>query len=95
MRIFDAFWRHDTRSLHDINHALLLLLIMEALGTLIRNADNWQILQGLGFYSIPHHATLYTDDLILFIRSCVEDLHVMKHIFEIFHGASGLGWNLA
>jgi hypothetical protein len=74
---------------------MLFLLIMEALGALIRNADNWQILWGLGVYSIRHRALLYTDDLILFIKPRVEDLHVMKHIFEIFHGASGLGWNLA
>jgi hypothetical protein len=44
---------------------------------------------------IPHRASLYSDDLFLFVRPHAEDLQVMWHIFSIFEGASGLGCNQA
>jgi hypothetical protein len=42
-----------------------------------------------------HRASLYVDDLILFIRPRAADLQVMRLIFSVFEGASGLGCNLA
>jgi hypothetical protein len=74
---------------------MLFLLVMEVLSALIRRADEWQLLQGLGIHNIPHRASLYADDLILFIRPCAPDLQVMRLIFSLFEGASGLGCNLA
>jgi hypothetical protein len=74
---------------------MLFLLVMEVLSALIRKADQWQLLRGLGVHSITHWTSLYVDDLILFVRPHAEDLQVMRHIFSIFEGASGLGCNLA
>jgi hypothetical protein len=74
---------------------MLFLLVMEVINALIRKADQWQPLRGLGVHSITHWTSLYVDDLILFVRPHAEDLQVMRHIFLIFEGASGLGCNLA
>jgi hypothetical protein len=71
---------------------MVFLLIMEVLSALIRKADHSQLLQHLGVRTIPHRAPLYADELI---RPHSEDLQVMRHIFSIFEGASGLGCNLA
>jgi hypothetical protein len=38
---------------------------------------------------------MYADNLILFSRLVEQDLQLLRSIFDIFHGASGLGYNLS
>jgi hypothetical protein len=49
----------------------------------------------VGVRAIPHRASLYANDLILFLRPWVQDQEIMKIIFDVFKGASGFGCNLS
>jgi hypothetical protein len=75
--------------------ARLLLLVMEILNTLIHKADEWLLLHQLAPRVIPHRASIYANDLMLFIRPQPQDLLLLEAIFEMFQGASGLRHNLA
>jgi hypothetical protein len=47
---------------------MLFLLIMEVLSAVIRKVDAWGLLSQLGVHAIPHRTSMYTDDLILFVK---------------------------
>jgi hypothetical protein len=66
------------------------ILIMEDVITLIRAADNHSLLQQLQVRAIPHRASLYADDLVVFLRPVSQDSQLMRDIFDLFQGASGL-----
>jgi hypothetical protein len=36
---------------------------------------------------------MYAYDLILFVKPETQDLQLVRCIFDLFHGASGLGYN--
>jgi hypothetical protein len=38
---------------------------------------------------------MYVDDLILFVNPLTQDLQLLRSIFDVFHGASGLGYILS
>lgn len=73
---------------------MLFLLVMEALSALIRKADDWRLFADIGAKEIPHRASLYADDLIMFISPVSRDLWTTCAIVKVFEGASGLGCNL-
>lgn len=73
---------------------MLFLLVMEALSALIRKADEWHLFADIGAKEIPHRASLYADDLILFISPVERDLRTTREILKVFEGASGLGCNM-
>jgi hypothetical protein len=73
---------------------LLFLLVMEVLGALIRKADAWSLLQPFRA-RIPHRASFYADDLVLFISPNPRDIQMTHNILSVFEDASGLGCNLA
>jgi hypothetical protein len=62
---------------------------MEVLNALIRKADGWSLLLVHGW------ASLYADDLVVFISPSATDLQVARRILDLFCDASGLGCNLA
>jgi hypothetical protein len=74
---------------------MLFLLMMEVLNAMIRKADEWNLLEKFGVCAIPYHTSMYLDDLILFTKPNEQDLQVLKSIFDIFRGASVLGYNLS
>jgi hypothetical protein len=74
---------------------MLFLLVMEVLSALIQKVDHWSLLQQLGTNTIPHRASFYVDDLILFVPPEEQDLLTLRHVFEVFEGASRLGCNLS
>jgi hypothetical protein len=53
---------------------MLFLLVMQVLNALIRKAEQCHLLQDLAIRSIPHRASLYAMDFILFLypraRTC-------------------------
>jgi hypothetical protein len=55
----------------------LFVLVMEVLGALIRNADEWGLFHLLGLQVIPFKASFYADDLVLFICPHVQDLQLL------------------
>ena len=55
-----GLWQGDPLS------PMLFILIIEAFSAMIHRADEAGFLQPLGVRAIPHRASLYADDLILF-----------------------------
>lgn len=43
---------------------------------------------------IKYHASVYADDLVIFLAPSVQDFNCIRHILELFAGASGLSTNL-
>jgi hypothetical protein len=83
-----GLWQGDPLSM------MLFLLVMELLHKLIRCAERWSLLQPLGPWCISYRAALYADDLVLFICPLERYLQVLRIIFDLFEGASGLGCNV-
>jgi hypothetical protein len=73
---------------------MLFLLVMEAPSALIRKADQWSLFQQLRTNVIPYRASLYADDLIMFVSPTAVDMHLTMEILSLFKGASGLGCNM-
>jgi hypothetical protein len=73
---------------------MLFLLVMEALSGLIHRVEAWSLLQPLPSCLIPYRASLYADDLILFLNPVATDLQFFKCILTMFENASGLDYNL-
>jgi hypothetical protein len=65
---------------------MLFLFIMEVLAALIREADDWALLQPLGTCSILHHASFYADGMALFLTPMTQDLQLMKGMLSLFEG---------
>jgi hypothetical protein len=74
---------------------MLFLIIMEVLHALIWRSDVWGLFQQVGMCRLPHWASLYGDDLIMFVCLAARDLLHNWCIFSSFEGASGLGCNMA
>jgi hypothetical protein len=72
---------------------MLFLLVMEALNALIHKADTWLLLQPLDT-RLPHQASFYADDLVLFISPSVQDLQLTRSVLALFEDSSDLGCNL-
>jgi hypothetical protein len=47
---------------------MMFQLVMKVLNTLFCKADEYSLLQDMGTHSLPHRASFYVDDLILFIH---------------------------
>jgi hypothetical protein len=73
---------------------MLFLLVMEVLNALIRKADSWLPLQPIGI-QLPHRASFYANNLVMFISPSVQDLQITHNILALFYDSSGLGCNLA
>jgi hypothetical protein len=73
---------------------MLFILVMNVLDALIRKAEEWSLLHHLGVGGITHHASLYVNDVILFLSPVATDLEMASNIFKIFDGASGLTCNM-
>jgi hypothetical protein len=63
---------------------MLFLLVMKAFSALIRKADEWLLLQPLQLSTIPHRASFYANDLIMFLCPSGTDMSMAKEIFSLF-----------
>jgi hypothetical protein len=70
------------------------MIVMEALNSIIREADRREALSPLPGQVIHHRASLYADDLVMFLAPVPEDLTCLRRILDAFVGASGLITNL-
>jgi hypothetical protein len=68
---------------------MLFLLVMEVLSCLIQKAD---AIEGPGYSS---QSFLLHGDIILIVCPRSPDLQLLRKIFDIFHGASGLECNMS
>lgn len=73
---------------------LLLIIVMEVLNILVAEADRLHILSPLPGNDIKHRASVYADDLIIFLRPEPEDFNCIRQILSLFAGTSRLETNL-
>jgi hypothetical protein len=67
---------------------------MEVLNSLIREADRRAALSPLPGTVIAHRASLYAADLVVLLAPTQPDLLCIRHILELFAGASRLVTNV-
>lgn len=74
---------------------MIFLLVIDVLDALIRRFDQAQVLAYLRPWGIKHRASLFVDDVALFLSPYPGDLQCTCAILDLFDGASGLKVNLA
>jgi hypothetical protein len=72
----------------------LFIIVMEVLNALITAADRCAVLTPLPGSKIKYCASIYADDLVIFLAPSVQDFSCIGHILELFAGTSGLATNL-
>lgn len=72
----------------------LFMLVMEVINHMLQWLDSEGLLTGLGNVGIQQRASLYADDLILFVVPNETDLVLIRSILQIFGLAFGLFANL-
>jgi hypothetical protein len=73
---------------------MLFILAMDALGFMFAKAESDDFLQSLSTRTLHHRVSLYTDDVVLFLRSIEGDISITMNILDIFGEASGLQNNV-
>ena len=73
---------------------LLFVLVMEVLNALFAEADRQGQLTPLPGNTIRYRASIYADDLVVFLAPCPLDFSCIRQLLEVFAGASGLATNL-
>jgi hypothetical protein len=72
----------------------LFIIVMEVLNALIAEADRRALLTPLPGNVIKHRASIYADDLVIFLAPSATDFGCIRQILELFAGSSGLATNL-
>ena len=65
---------------------LLFVIIMEVLNALIAEADAQHMLTPLPGNAIKYRASIYADDLVIFLRPHPEDFICIRQLLELFAG---------
>ena len=73
---------------------MLFILIMDMLNSLINRACMVGLLQPLAALGQHYRVSLYTDDVMLFLRPTTTDIVLIKQLLDIFGEASGLRTNI-
>ena len=73
---------------------MLFILVMDVLGQMISKAANEGLLQPLSTRLLQHRISLYTDDVVLFLRPEANDIAIIMDLINLFGDASGLRTNL-
>ncbi|WVZ78948.1 hypothetical protein U9M48_026585 [Paspalum notatum var. saurae] len=73
---------------------MLFVLVMDILNALIKLADAAGMFSSRGHQAIRCRASLYADDLVIFVRPTRQDLLALRSILDVFAGCSGLCSNL-
>lgn len=72
---------------------LLFVIAMDSLAAIINKAREAGVISTLNGISPVQRLSIYADDLALFIKPSVQDLHFVRQAFGIFGEASGLQIN--
>jgi hypothetical protein len=70
------------------------LLVMEVLSDLIHKVESWSLLLPLVTKPVPHQASIYADDLVMFVAPRPHDIKVTQALLSLFESVSGLGCNV-
>jgi hypothetical protein len=73
---------------------MLFIQVMEVMSALFK-VDSWELMQPLGVRQIKHRASLYADDIIMFLALVAVDLSLANSIFQMFECALGLVCNMS
>ena len=73
----------------------MFVIVMEVLNALIIEADRQGQLTPLPGNAIRHRASIYADDLVLFLAPTALDCACIRQLLDLFAGASGLVTNMA
>ncbi|WVZ68209.1 hypothetical protein U9M48_017172 [Paspalum notatum var. saurae] len=73
---------------------MLFVLVMDVLNALVNLADADGLFTPLARPAIRCRASLYADDLVIFVRPIRKDLLLLRSILDLFAGCSGLCSNL-
>jgi hypothetical protein len=73
---------------------MLFILVTDVLGQMISKAANEGLLQPLSTRLLQHRISLYTDDVVLFLRPEANDIAIIMDLINLFGDASGLRTNL-
>ena len=73
---------------------LLFVLVVDCLGRLMDLAQQQKVISPLGM-TIKHRASIYADDVIIFIKPLLLDFNVVSQIMDLFGKATGLCTNMA
>lgn len=74
---------------------LLFVLVVDCLGRLMDKAQRNNILSPLGNQLVKHRASIYADDVIIFLKPEMHDFGVVTEVLKLFGEATGLITNLA
>jgi hypothetical protein len=72
----------------DPYHRCFSSLVMEVLSALFRKSESWELMQPLRASQIKHRASLYADDIFIFLAPVEGELSLPYSIFQMFEGAS-------
>ncbi len=72
---------------------MLFILVMDVLNAMLCKASNSGSFLPLNDRAIRHRASLYADDLVLFLSPVRQDLEFIQGILSVFGAASGLRTN--
>lgn len=61
---------------------------------MISKVEEQGLLSSMADVGIKHKLALYADDVVLFARPMVREIVVIKEVFDIFGGATGLHVNM-
>jgi hypothetical protein len=73
---------------------MLFILVMEVINHTIRWLDQQGLLAPFANARLPQRASIYADDLILFVAPRNSDLSALRTVLQVFGQASGLFANL-
>lgn len=78
----------------DLISPMFFVIVMEVLNSMIVEADRRRLFASLPGNTIRHRASLYADDLVIFLLPLSEDFWCLRVILDCFTGASGLVTNI-
>ena len=73
---------------------LLFVIVMEVLNALIAEADRRSVFAALLGDAIKYRASVYAENLLIFLSPVVEDFNCIRQMLELFTGALGLATNV-
>lgn len=72
---------------------MFFILVMDALGFLVTKVEREGLLQPLAL-QVQRWFSLYTDDVVIFLRLATMDIRTILNILHLFGQASGLCTNV-
>jgi hypothetical protein len=91
----DRIWHRRGLRQGDPLSPLLFVLVMDVLPALLTAADTVGALKPIGSQLPRFRASLYADDVIMFINPCHDEVTATRRILDAFGEASGLRTNFA